>query len=96
MNERDDARQLPIAKTVITDGARGFGDEATVPVIGMQSVADLDVFDGMLGVIKETAVTNNRVLAARDDGKLRRNAGAIPVHDFLDEGERLFALSENA
>jgi hypothetical protein len=36
----------------------------------MQSIADLDVFDAMLRMIKETAVTDNPVLAARDDGKL--------------------------
>jgi len=64
-------RQLPIAKAVITNGARGFSNEAAVPVVGMQSIADLDVFDGMLRMIKETAVTYNPVLAARDDGKLR-------------------------
>jgi len=96
MNERDDARQLPIAKAVITDGARGFSNEAAVPVIGMQSIADLDVLDGVFWVIKETAVTNDRVLAAGDDSKLRRNAGAIPANDFLDESEGLFAFSENA
>ncbi|HEX3619344.1 MAG TPA: hypothetical protein VHU16_03140, partial [Candidatus Udaeobacter sp.] len=62
MNERDDARQLPITKTVITNSARGFGNEAAVPVIGIQSVADLDVFDAVLRMIKETAVTGNRVL----------------------------------
>jgi|SRR5438046_3549677 len=96
MNEGDDARQLPIAKAVITDGARGFSNKAAVPIIGMQSIADLDVFDAMLWVIKETAVTNNRVLAPRDDSKLRRNAGAIPANDFLDESDGLFAFSENA
>ena len=80
---------------MIADGARGFSDEPAVPVIGIQSVADLDIFDAMLRMIKETAVTDNRVLAARDDGKLRRDPGAIPAHDFLDENNGLFALGEN-
>jgi len=62
----------------------------------MQSIADLDIFDAMLRMVKEAAVTNNRVLAARDDGKLGRNAGAIPANDFLDESNGLFALSKNA
>jgi len=79
MNERDDARQLPIAKAVITDGARGFSNEAAVPVIGMQSIADLDIFDGVFWVVKETAVTHDRVLAAGDDGKLRRKQGSVCV-----------------
>jgi len=81
---------------VITHGARGFSNETAVPVIGVQSVADLDVFDAMLRVIKETAVADECVLAAPDDGKLRRDAGAIPAHDFLDESDSLFAFGENA
>jgi len=55
---------------VVTDSTRGFGNEAAVPVIGVQSIADLDVFDTMLQMIKETAVTDDRVLAALDYGKL--------------------------
>jgi hypothetical protein len=47
-------------------------------------------------MIKETAVTDNRVLAARDYGKLRRDASAIPAHDFLNERDGLFAFGENA
>jgi hypothetical protein len=81
---------------VITNSARGFGNEAAVPVIGIQSVADLDVFDAVFRMIKETAVTDDRILAARHDGKLRRNAGVIPAHDFVDESDGLFAFSENA
>ena len=95
MNQRDNARQVPVAKAVIAHGARAFSDEPAVPVVGIQSVADLDVFDAMLRMIKKTAVTNNRVLAATDDGKLRRNSSAIPAYDFLDESDRLFALGEN-
>jgi len=48
---------------VISDGARTFSDEAAVPVIGVQSIADLDVFDAMLRMIKETAVTTRRPAA---------------------------------
>jgi len=81
---------------VITNSARGFGNEAAVPVIGIQSVADLDVFDAVLRMIKETAVTDDRILAARDYGKLRRDASAIPAHDFLNERDCLFAFGENA
>jgi hypothetical protein len=81
---------------VITHRARGFSNEATVPVIRIQSVADLDVFDVILGMVKEAAVTDDCVLAARYDGKLRWDAGAIPVHDFLDESDSLFAFGENA
>jgi len=50
----------------------------------------------MLGMIKETAVTDYRVLGTRDDCKLRREAGAIPAHDFLDESDGLFGFGENA
>src|SRR5215472_5352934 len=97
MNEWDDPRKLPIAKAVITHRARGFRNKAAVPVTGIESVADLDVFDPVLGMIKETAVTDNHLLlAAPDDCKLRRNAGAIPAHDFLDESDGLFALGKNA
>jgi len=62
----------------------------------MKPIADLEVFDAVLRMIKETAVTDNRVLAARDYGKLRRDASAIPVHDFLNERDGLFAFGENA
>jgi hypothetical protein len=50
----------------------------------------------MLRMIKEAAITDDRVLAARDYGKLRRDASAIPAHDLLHEGDGLFAFSENA
>jgi len=62
----------------------------------MKPIADLEVFDAVLRMIKETAVTDNRVLAARDYGKLRRDASAIPARDFLNERDRLFAFGESA
>jgi len=62
----------------------------------MKSIADLDVFDAMLGMVKETTIPDDGVLAARDDGKLRRDAGTVPAHDFLDESDSLFAFGENA
>jgi len=81
---------------VITHGARGFSNKAAVPVIGMESVPDLDVFDLMLGMIKETAVTDERILVTRDNGELRRDADAIPAHDFVNESDCLFTLGKNA
>jgi len=62
----------------------------------MKPIADLKVFDAVFRMIKETAVTDNRVLVARDYGKLRRDASAIPAHDFLNESDSLFAFRENA
>jgi len=50
----------------------------------------------MLGMIKETAVAYDCVLAARYDCKLRWDTGAIPAHDFLNEGDGLFTFGENA
>ena len=44
--------------------------------------------------MKKTAVTDDRFLAARDNGKLRWNAGAIPAHNFLDESDRLFGFGK--
>jgi len=81
---------------VITHGARGFSNKAAVPVIGMESVPDLDVFDLMLRMIKETAVTDERILVTRENGELRRDAGAIPTHDFVNESDCLFTLGKNA
>jgi len=80
---------------VIAHSTRGFADEAAVPVIGMQSVPDLDL-PRHFSVMKETAVTDNRVLATWDHGKLRWNAAAIPPHDFVDKSDSLFAFGENA
>src|SRR5262249_25898876 len=87
---------FPIAKPLITHGMRSFSNEAPVPVSGIKPVPDLKVFDPVLRVIKETAVTDDRVFAARDDRKLRWNAGAIPAHNFLDKSDRLFPFGENA
>jgi len=95
VNQRDDARQFPIAKTVIAHRACGFSHEAAIPVIGMQAIPDLDLPWHFSMMIK-TAVTDNRVLATWDHGKLRWNAGAIPAHNFLDESDRLFAFDESA
>src|SRR5438132_1340982 len=92
----EDVRTLPIAKAVISHGARGFSNKAAVPVIGMESVPDLDVFDVMLRMIKETAVTDERILVTRENGELRRDAGAIPTHDFVNESDCLFTLGKNA
>jgi len=80
---------------VIAHSARGFGDEAKVPVIGIQSVPDLDL-TRHFSVMKKTAVTDDRFLATRDNGKLRWDAGAIPTYNFLDESDSLFAFGENA
>src|SRR5207247_2112242 len=76
--------------------AREFSNKAAVPVIGMESVPDLDVFDVMLRMIKETAVTDERILVTRENGELRRDAGAIPTHDFVNESDCLFTLGKNA
>jgi hypothetical protein len=81
---------------VITHSARGFSDKTAVPVIGIQSIADLDVFNAMLRVIKETAITDNCVLATGCDCKLRRDTRAILVHDLLNESDSLFTFGENA
>jgi len=80
---------------VIAHSSRGFGDEAAIPVIGMQSVPDLDL-TRHFSLMKKTAVTDDRFLAARDNGKLRWDAGAIPTYNFLDESDSLFAFGENA
>jgi len=61
----------------------------------MQSVPDLD-FSRHLRMMVKTAVTDDRVLAAQDDGKLRRHLLAIPSHHFLDEFNRLLSFGENA
>ena len=55
---------------MITDGARGFSDQAAIPVIGVQSVADLDVLDAVLRMTKETAVTDDCVIVADGHGPL--------------------------
>jgi len=81
---------------MITHSARSLGDETAVPVIWIQAIADLDVFDAIVGVIEEAAVSDNCVLAARDDGKLRWDLGAIPVSHFLDESDGLLTFGENA
>src|SRR5882762_8654097 len=81
------------SRTVIAHRACGFSHEAAIPVIGMQPVADLDLPWHFRMMIK-TAVTDNRVLATRDHGKLRWNAAAIPAHNFLDESDRLFGFGK--
>jgi len=95
VNQRDDTRQFPIAKTVIAHRTCGFSHEAAIPVIGMQAVPDLDL-SWQFSMMIKTAVTDNRVLATCDHGKLRWKAVAIPIHNFLDESDRLFAFGESA
>jgi hypothetical protein len=80
---------------VIADRARSFGDEAAIPVIGMQWVADLDL-PRHFSVLEKTAVTDNRIFARRDHRKLRWNARAIPAHHFLDKLNRLRSFGESA
>jgi len=80
---------------VIAHSACRLGDEAAIPVIGTQPVPDLDL-TRHFSVMKKTAVTDDRFLATRDNGKLRWDAGAIPTYNFLDESDSLFAFSENA
>jgi len=50
---------------VIAHSARGFGDEATVPVIGTQPVPDLNL-TRHFSVMKKTAVTDDRFLTTRE------------------------------
>jgi len=80
---------------VLAYSARGFSDKAAIPVIGMQSVPDLDLSRYFWMMVK-TAVTNKNVFASRHDGKLRRNTRVVPAHYFLDEINRLLAFGVNA
>jgi len=80
---------------VLAHSARRLGNEAAIPVIGIQPVPDLN-FTRHFSVMEKTAVTDDRVLATRDNGKLRWNAGMIPTYNFLDESDSLFAFGENA
>ena len=80
---------------MIADSARGFSDETAIPVIGMQPISDLD-FSWQFRVMVKTTVADDRVFSFWNDGKLRRNAGAIPADNFLDESDRLLAFGENA
>ena len=80
---------------MIAYSARGFGDQAAIPVFGMQSVPDLDLSRHFRMMVK-TAVTDNSVFATRHNGKLRWHSRAIPTHNFLDESDSLFAVGESA
>jgi len=80
---------------VIAHSARSFSDEAAVPVVGMQSVPDLDL-SWHFRMVKKTTVTNRRVVCAQDNGKLRRHTRAIPAHDFLNKINGLLAFAESA
>ena len=88
---------------MIAHGAGGFSGESAVPIIGMQSVTNLDVLDSMFRMMEEAAVAKQREVGfshrrriARHNGELGGNFGAIPADDFFDESDRLFALRENA
>ncbi len=80
---------------MIADSARGFGDKAAIPVIGMQSVPDLHLSRHFRMMVK-TAVTNNSIFATQNNGKLRRHTREIPAHHLLDEINRLLSFGENA
>jgi len=80
---------------VIAHSARRFSDKAAIPIIRMQSVADLDLSRHFRMMMK-TAVTDDCVRATWRDGKQRWGAGAIQGHHFLDHSDSLFAFGVNA
>jgi len=80
---------------MIAHSAGGFTNEAAIPVVGMQSVPDLDLPRHFRMMVK-AAVTNKNVFASRHDGKLRRNIRVVPAHYFLDEINRPLAFGVNA
>jgi hypothetical protein len=80
---------------VITNCECSFGEQAAIPVIGIQSVPDLDLARHFRMMV-ETAVTTNSVFATRDNSKLRRHIRAIPAHHLLDEINGLLSFGENA
>jgi len=80
---------------VLAYSARGFSDKAAIPVIGMQSVPDLDLSRYFWMMVK-TAVTDDRDLTTWHYGKRRWDRGVIPAHHFLDKSDRLLAFGINA
>jgi len=95
MNERNYAWQFQVSKRVISHGSRCFGDEAPIPVIGMQSIPDLD-FSRYFRMMVKTTVTNDCVCVTGNNRKLRRHTRAIPTHYFFDKSHCLFSFGKNA
>jgi len=80
---------------VIAHSARSLSDETAVPVVGMQSVPNLDLSRHFRMMVK-TTVTNHSVFTTRHNGKQRGHTRAIPALHFLDEINRLLAFGVNA
>jgi len=57
MNQRDDARQFQVPKSVIADCNGRFRGQTFVPVIGMQPVADFAFAFSIDILMKEPAIT---------------------------------------
>jgi len=72
MNQRDDARQFQVPKSVIADCNGRFRGQTFVPVIGMQPVADFDFIFLVDYLMKKAAVADQFAACLDNNCKLRR------------------------
>src|SRR5581483_8149135 len=71
-------------KRVIANRACGFGDQAAVPIGGIEPVTNFH-FAWQFRVMQKAAITQHALFAAENDGKLRRQPALVPCEEFLQE-----------
>jgi hypothetical protein len=90
MNQRNDQRQFQIGKRVVPHRAGGFCCKPAFPIIRMQPVADFDFVSTLKLSMKKAAITDQKVVSAKNNCELRRQTSFIPGEKFLQHGLGLF------
>ena len=71
MNKRNHALQFQITKGMIAHRSCGFGRESPAPIIRIESISNFDFFCSIDLLMKETAISDQSIIGAMNDGELR-------------------------
>ena len=90
MNQRNYARQLQIAKSVIPNCSRCFGRKSPTPIIAIKPVPNFDFVHLIDLLMKETAIADQAIIVAMNNCKLRWQPTTLPVNEFVQKSNGLF------
>ena len=76
---------------MITDSLGGLARKSAVPIVRIEPITDLDFIRAVEVLMKETAISDKLVVAAKNDRKLRRQTSLVPREECLQYGLRLLA-----
>jgi hypothetical protein len=67
----------------------GFARKSAIPMIGIKPVTDFNFVPSIDLLVKETAITNQLIVSAKNDCELQRQTSLVPGEKLLQHALRL-------